>query len=80
MYNTLGKSVGVNNLLFVFVFESWNSLMGQIIWIKVSTLSVITCHETQKFHGIAIVIGLKIIDLKSNESINRINATGLHKI
>lgn len=41
-----------------------------------------SCHETQRFHGIVIVTDLKIIHLhlKSNENINRINAAVLHKI
>lgn len=40
-----------------------------------------TCHETQ-FHDIAIVIGLKIIDLhiKSNDCINRFSAAVLQNI
>lgn len=56
--------------------------MGQIIWMKIPILPIMTCHETQQFHSMAIVIGLKIIGLhlKSNEIVNRINASVLHKI
>lgn len=83
MHNALEKSAEVNHLLFIFLFESWNPLMEQIIWMKISFLPIMTCHEDNNFMAsIAIVTGLKIIDfhLKSNKCINSIKVSVLLKI
>lgn len=59
MHNPVGKSVEVNNLLFIFLLQSEN-LMRQIIWMKFQSYLFMTCHDIQQFLGIADITGLKI--------------------
>ena len=49
MHKALERSVEVNYPLIIFLFESWNSLLEQTIWVKIAILPYRTCHQHNSF-------------------------------